>query len=80
MAAGRRARAYQKCLQLSSWVGTVVAYPLRTRKWTYFTGTQRWMNRYDPRLGAQLDPDHAESAVYGLVRKDVVKVTLERDI
>ncbi len=67
MAAGRRARAFQKCLKLHSWVAAVAANPLRTRQWSYFTGTQRWMNRYGPRLGERIDPTHVVSTVGGWV-------------
>jgi hypothetical protein len=46
IAAGRRARAYAKCFDLKTWVNNLVVAPLRIRKWTWVTGTTRWIGRF----------------------------------
>lgn len=45
-AAARKARAYQKCAQLRTWVRTLVQEPFRSRRWTWASGAVRWLNRY----------------------------------
>jgi hypothetical protein len=46
LAAGRRARAYRKCFSLSTTIGAVIANPLRSRQWTWSSGTPRWISRH----------------------------------
>jgi exonuclease III len=46
IAAGRRARAYSKSLGLKTWVTHLVNQPLRIRKWTWVSGTTRWIGRF----------------------------------
>jgi hypothetical protein len=46
LAAGRRARAFRKCFQLKTHIGQIIKEPLRSRCWTWRTGTVRWINRY----------------------------------
>ncbi len=46
LAAGRRARAYRKCFELRTTIGTIIANPLRSRGWTWSSGTSRWIERY----------------------------------
>ena len=45
-AAGRRARAYRKCFSLSTTVGTTIRHPLKSRKWTWSSGTLRWYRQH----------------------------------
>ena len=50
-AAARRARALQKCrTELKTWVSVTAKNPMPDRKWTWVSGTIRWMNRYVRRL------------------------------
>ncbi|CAN0507827.1 unnamed protein product, partial [Ectocarpus sp. 12 AP-2014] len=56
-AAARRARALQKAGSMRTTIATVVNSPFRSRRWTWSTGTQRWMNRYVHRLAAALPAD-----------------------
>jgi hypothetical protein len=46
IAAGRRARAFSKAHRLKTWVSQLVRRPLRIQKWTWVTGTTRWVGRY----------------------------------
>jgi exonuclease III len=46
IAAGRRARAYSKCFGLKTWINQLVKKPLRIQKWTWVTGTTRWVSRF----------------------------------
>ena len=46
LAAGRRARAYKKCFALQTTVGTLIRMPMLVPKWTWCTGTVRWINRF----------------------------------
>ena len=50
LAAARRARAYQKCRNLRTWASALTIHPYRARKWTWMSGTVRWLRRYLPRL------------------------------
>ena len=61
LAASRRARAFQKCKNLRTWVRELVVNPYRCRKWTWVTGTTRWLNRYFDRLhpDQRLTENHA---------------------
>ncbi len=43
IAAGRRARAHNKCFQLRTWVNQLINRPLRIQKWTWVSGTKRWI-------------------------------------
>ena len=54
IATGRRARAYAKACQLSTWVNTLIQHPYRHRKWTWLSGTVRWMNRYAQKLAQSM--------------------------
>ncbi len=45
-AASRRARALQKCFQLRTSVADVAKTGFTHRRWTWMTGTTRWLNRY----------------------------------
>lgn len=45
-AAARRVRALLKCASLKSHIHELVSIPYRCRKWTWVTGTSRWLNRY----------------------------------
>jgi len=45
-AAGRRARAHRKCFRLSTTVGSTIRYPLKSRKWTWSSGTMRWYRQH----------------------------------
>lgn len=46
-AAGQRGRAYQKCKGLATWVQQLVTHDAeRSRKWTWASGTVKWINRY----------------------------------
>ena len=45
-AASRRARALQKCFQLRTSVAEVAKIGFTHRRWTWMTGTTRWLNRY----------------------------------
>ncbi|CAN0455222.1 unnamed protein product [Pylaiella littoralis] len=55
-AAARRARALQKASSMKTWVATMVNTPFKHRRWTWCTGTHRWMNRYIHRLASWI-PD-----------------------
>ena len=46
LAAGRRARAYAKCLTLKTWVSRLAASPLKSRSHTWISGILRWMPRF----------------------------------
>jgi hypothetical protein len=46
LAAARRARAYRKCFDLKTTIGTTIRLHMRSRKWTWSTGTVRWIRRY----------------------------------
>ena len=46
LAAGRRARAYRKCFTLSTTIGAIIANPLRSKQWTWSSGTPRWIARH----------------------------------
>jgi hypothetical protein len=46
IAAGRRARAYAKCFDLKTWVKNLANKPLRIQKWTWVSGTTRWIGRF----------------------------------
>ena len=46
LAAARRARAYRKCFELTTTIGTTIRHPLKARRWTWSTGTVRWIRRY----------------------------------
>jgi len=46
LAASRRARAYVKAFGLKTWVNQLVKRPLRIRKWTWASGTCRWIKRF----------------------------------
>jgi hypothetical protein len=46
LAAGRRARAFRKCFQLKTHIGQIIQEPLRSRCWTWSSGTVRWIKRY----------------------------------
>lgn len=45
LAAGRRARAYAKCFQLTTTVGLLVLEPLKVAKRTWVSGTVTWIRR-----------------------------------
>lgn len=45
-AAGRRARAYRKCFQLSTHVGQLIRHQLRDLRWTWSSGCKKWINRF----------------------------------
>ena len=59
-AASRRARALQKCrTELKTWVSVMAKSPMPDRKWTWVSGTFRWLNRYIRRLASrQHDLEH----------------------
>ena len=44
--AARRARAYQKCFQLKTTIGTIIRHPLRSRYWTWSSGIPKWIHRF----------------------------------
>jgi len=46
-AAARRVRAFLKCQKLRTFVRWLVENPLRVRKWTWTSGTQRWVQRWE---------------------------------
>lgn len=46
LAAGRRARAHRKCFGLKTIVGRLIREPLRVQKWTWSSGTTRWIKRF----------------------------------
>ena len=45
LAASRRARAYSKAFALKTWISKLVRRPLRIQKWTWVTGTTRWLGQ-----------------------------------
>ena len=53
-AAARRARAWRKCIGSRTWIGLMAQYPMRSLKWTWVTGSTRWVKRYVVPLGAFL--------------------------
>lgn len=46
LAASRRARAYRKCFDLKTAIGTIIHQPLGIANWTWTSGTARWITRY----------------------------------
>ena len=46
LAASRRARAYRKCFDLKTAIGTIIKQPLGIMNWTWTSGTSRWITRY----------------------------------
>lgn len=56
LAAGRRARAYRKCFSLSTTIGTIIANPLRSKQWTWSSGTPRWITRHCAQYFHEVDP------------------------
>ena len=46
LAAGRRARAYAKCLTLKTWVRRLAESPMKSRSHTWISGILRWMPRF----------------------------------
>ena len=46
LAASRRARAYRKCFDLKTAIGTIIHQPLGIVNWTWTSGTSRWITRY----------------------------------
>jgi hypothetical protein len=46
IAASRQARAYSKCFGLKTWVNHLVKRLLNIRKWTWVSGTTRWIGRF----------------------------------
>jgi hypothetical protein len=46
LAASRRARACTNAFVLKTWISQLVRRPLRFRKWTWVTGTCRWISRF----------------------------------
>ena len=46
LAASRRARAYRKCFDLKTAIGTIIHQPLSVANWTWTSGTTRWITRY----------------------------------
>ncbi|CAB1120328.1 unnamed protein product [Ectocarpus sp. CCAP 1310/34] len=56
-AAARRARTMQKASKLKTWIASIMAQPYKHRKWTWGTGTGRWMNRYSHRLAKATSDD-----------------------
>lgn len=63
-AAARRTRAIRKCATLRSWVKSITDGIFRTRKWTWYIGTIRWLRRFSGRLGY--------SAMQGLTAEEFI--------
>lgn len=45
-AAARRARAWSKCGASHTWMSELVTGHMKTKYWTWITGTKRWLSRY----------------------------------
>ena len=46
LVAARRIRGYLKFPELNTWIGEFCKHPLRVRRVSWFTNTEKWMNRY----------------------------------
>jgi hypothetical protein len=80
LAAGRRARAYRKCFALSTTVGAIIANPLRSKQWTWSSGTPRWISRhcakYFPEVGTHGDTAWDTLSPHEL--RDLVQASITR--
>jgi len=55
MAATRRARLYWKAMYTKTWLKDLVLHPSRDRRWTWVTGTMRWIKKKGEQLEAPLE-------------------------
>ena len=61
LAAGRRARGFQKYGKLRSWVSTMVQSPFPSQRWTWVSGSARWMSAYFVKLAVLQETEDGDA-------------------